>query len=522
MIVEESKTEKKKNLKPYVEVKDLVTQFFTSRGIVKALDKVSFAVYPGEIYGLVGESGCGKSVTSTSVMDLIPDPPGRIISGEIYIDGFNVIADLNKMARIKIKSETDVRIKRYKRAIKRHNNVLSKIRGDKIAMIFQEPFLALNPTMTIGAQIMEVIMLHNISSISNSILRRENISPGEVRNFINEFYSLGDETLKRKEAHNFSSSYAIPEFEESILSLLSTSDDKQYIENEILNMIRENKSGINIQNIKEIKGYFDLQNDIFQYTLKLLQAERNGDSSAIKQLNTELSKLKRIEASSFFLLKLKLKFAYKYFMNEYRKEARRRTLELLALVNIAGPEVVIDSFPHELSGGMQQRAMIAMSLASNPRMLIADEPTTALDVTTQAQILEIIKDLNKLIGMGVLFITHDLAVIAETCNRVGVMYAGNIVEESSTVEIFNDPKHPYTVGLMSSVPRADKKREKEIKLETIPGIVPNLITPPSGCRFHPRCKFAMDICSLKKPKLVEISEKHKVACFLYSDESEVE
>ena len=287
-------------------------------------------------------------------------------------------------------------------------------------------------------------------------------------------------------------------------------------------MIRENKSGINIQNIKEIKGYFDLQNDIFQYTLKLLQAERNGDSSAIKQLNTELSKLKRIEASSFFLLKLKLKFAYKYFMNEYRKEARRRTLELLALVNIAGAEVVIDSFPHELSGGMQQRAMIAMSLASNPRMLIADEPTTALDVTTQAQILEIIKDLNKLIGMGVLFITHDLAVIAETCNRVGVMYAGNIVEESSTVEIFNDPKHPYTVGLMSSVPRADKKREKEIKLETIPGIVPNLITPPSGCRFHPRCKFAMDICSLKKPKLVEISEKHKVACFLYSDESEVE
>ncbi|EQD40280.1 oligopeptide/dipeptide ABC transporter, ATPase subunit, partial [mine drainage metagenome] len=213
------KTEKKKNLKPYVEVKDLVTQFFTSRGIVKALDKVSFAVYPGEIYGLVGESGCGKSVTSTSVMDLIPDPPGRIISGEIYIDGFNVIADLNKMARIKIKSETDVRIKRYKRAIKRHNNVLSKIRGDKIAMIFQEPFLALNPTMTIGAQIMEVIMLHNISSISNSILRRENISPGEVRNFITEFYSLGDETLKRKEAHNFSSSYAIPEFEESILSL---------------------------------------------------------------------------------------------------------------------------------------------------------------------------------------------------------------------------------------------------------------------------------------------------------------
>ena len=522
MIIEEAKSEKTQEIKPYVEVKDLVTQFFTSRGIVKALDRVSFSVYPGEIYGLVGESGCGKSVTSTSVMDLIPDPPGRVVSGEIFIDNFNILSDIKTLARIKIKSETDVRIKRNKRALKRHNNVLSHIRGDKISMIFQEPFLALNPTMTIGEQIMEVIMLHNISSISESMIRRENISSGDVNEFIVKYYSLNDDTLKRKTVNNFTASYAIQEFEESIISLLTTSDDRQYIETEILNMIRENKSGINIENIKIIKGYYDLQREIFQTTLKLLQAERTGETSAVNRYTTEIRKLKRIESGNFLTLKMKLRFAHKHYMAEYRREARRRTMELLTLVNIAGPEVVIDSYPHELSGGMQQRAMIAMALASNPNMLIADEPTTALDVTTQAQILEIIKDLNKLIGMAVLFITHDLAVIAETCNRVGVMYAGNIVEEASTVETFNDPKHPYTVGLMSSVPRADKKREKEIKLETIPGTVPNLITPPSGCRFHPRCKFAMDICSLKKPKLVEISKNHKVACFLYSDESEVE
>jgi peptide/nickel transport system ATP-binding protein len=173
-----------------------------------------------------------------------------------------------------------------------------------------------------------------------------------------------------------------------------------------------------------------------------------------------------------------------------------------------------------MSGGMLQRAMIAMALASNPKMLIADEPTTALDVTTQAQILELIKNLNTVTDSAVLFITHDLAVIAEMCQRVGVMYAGNLVESAPVETIFSNMKHPYTIGLMASVPRADKKRDRTLKLESIPGTVPNLISPPTGCRFHPRCKFKMDICSEKKPKLVEIEKDHKVACFLYSNEVE--
>ncbi len=287
-------------------------------------------------------------------------------------------------------------------------------------------------------------------------------------------------------------------------------------------MIQENKKDIDLKFINEVKEYYTLQDQLFSLTLQEIQAERTGETALMNQKREEVKALRKYILNRFFILRMKLRFAEKHYMTPFRKEARRRAIELLSLVNIAGPEIVVDSYPHELSGGMQQRAMIAMALASNPKMLIADEPTTALDVTTQAQILEIIKDLNQLIGMGVLFITHDLAVIAEMCDRVGVMYAGNLVEETTTTEIFNDPKHPYTVGLMNSVPRADKKREREIKLDTIPGTVPNLITPPSGCRFHPRCKFAMDICSLKKPKLVEISPQHKVACFLYSDESEVD
>ncbi len=164
--------------------------------------------------------------------------------------------------------------------------------------------------------------------------------------------------------------------------------------------------------------------------------------------------------------------------------------------------------------------MIAMALATNPKMLIADEPTTALDVTTQAQILDLIKDLKNVTGSSILFITHDLAVIAEMCDRVGVMYGGNLVEEASVNDIFFNPKHPYTTGLLASIPREFGKERRNMKLNTIPGSVPNLITPPSGCRFHPRCKFAMEVCSEKKPKLIEIDGGHKVACFLYSSETE--
>lgn len=202
----------------------------------------------------------------------------------------------------------------------------------------------------------------------------------------------------------------------------------------------------------------------------------------------------------------------------FRTEADRKAKELLTLVNLPDPERIMRSYPHELSGGMQQRLMIAIAIACDPKLLIADEPTTALDVTTQAQILNLLKNLNKTIGSSILFITHDLAVVADICNKVAVMYAGCIVEEGEVSEIFKTPKHPYTVGLLKSIPEAGS--EKGLTLQTIPGSVPNLITPPTGCRFHPRCGFVMPICSKSKPNLEEIVPGHKVACFLYSSEVE--
>ena len=501
----------------YLVVQNLKTQFFTSKGIVKAIDSVSFSVKEGEVYGIVGESGCGKSVTATSVMDLVPDPPGRIIGGSIYVDGFDIISDTDKLVKITVKSETDVKIKRNKRLIKRHNYIISRIRGKKIAMIFQEPSLALNPVMTIGDQIIENILLHNMASISESIIRRETIKDRDLDNFLSEASGIKDHSDLKRFVQRWARDFGMPDIEDSILNVLSSNAAEPFVRKELVELIIPQRKGVSINIFQETKDYHDDLNKLLDLNLKLLNSENKADTVGIARYEQEVKNLERQMRTKYLVFNLKRNILKKTYQRVFQEEARRRAIELLKLVNIAGPERVIDSYPHELSGGMQQRSMIAMALASDPRLLIADEPTTALDVTTQAQILDLIRELNKFTGSSVIFITHDLAVIAEMCNRVAVMYAGNIVEEASVDDIFTNSKHPYTTGLLKSIPRTDVNVSRNLRMESIPGNVPNLITPPTGCRFNPRCQHKMDVCEKSKRKLVDVGDGHKVACFLYSD-----
>ena len=315
-------------------VSNLTTHFYTEEGIVKALDGVSFSIKKGEILGLVGETGCGKSVTATSIMRLIPMPPGKIVEGEIIFNGKNLL-DL---------SDEEMR----------------KIRGKDISMIFQDPMSSLNPVLKVGFQVLEAILAH---------------TPIQI------------------------------------------------------------------------------------------------------------------------------------------KEGMLRVIDLFKKVNIPDPEQSVVRYPHQFSGGMRQRVMIAMALSGKPKLLIADEPTTALDVSIQAQILTLIKQLQKEFNTSVLLISHDLGVIATMAQKVAVMYAGRIVEYGKVDQIFNNPLHPYTKGLLNAIPDLDEDREW---LEVIPGSVPNLIYPPPGCRFHPRCAYVKDICKKEKPPLIEVEEGHKVACYEYS------
>lgn len=315
-----------------IQVKNLRTSFFTPEGEIKAADGVSFSLEEGKTLGLVGESGCGKSVTALSIMRLVPSPPGRIVGGEILYRG----QDLLKLGL----------------------EAMRKIRGNEISMIFQEPMTSLNPVFTVGNQIAEAVRLHQ---------------------------GLG------------------------------------------------------------------------------------------------------------------------------KREAREKTIEMLRVVRIADPESRVDEYPHQLSGGMRQRVMIAMALACNPSLLIADEPTTALDVTIQAQILELINELQQRLGMSLLLITHDLGVVAERADEVAIMYAGKIVEQGPVEAIFRRPLHPYTVGLLNSLPGSGVQKKK--RLEAIPGVVPSLLELPSGCHFRDRCPKAAGVCAEAEPELLEKEKGHWAACY---------
>jgi oligopeptide/dipeptide ABC transporter ATP-binding protein len=320
-----------------LEVRDLRTHFSNRGAVARAVDGVSFHVDAGEMLALVGESGCGKSVTAYSLLRLIADPPGRIVGGEILFEG----RDLMKL------SDEDMR----------------RLRGDRVSMIFQDPMSSLNPVFTIGRQIEESVLVH-----------------------------------------------------------------------------------------------------------------RGGSKAA----------------------------------------AHRRAVELLDLVGIPDPRRRVNEYPHRLSGGMRQRAVIAMALACEPRLLIADEPTTALDVTIQAQVLELISELKQRLGMGVIMITHDLGVVAQHAQRVAVMYAGKIVEQAAVADLFSRPLHPYTRGLLASIPRQGVPGSR---LNEIPGMVPSLLDMPGGCSFAPRCPRAIDRCAKDAPSLAEIARMHPVSCFVAQQEA---
>jgi peptide/nickel transport system ATP-binding protein len=318
-----------------LEIRGLKTHFATDDGWVHAVDGVDLAIDRGETVGVVGESGCGKTVTALSVLKLIAMPPGRIVAGEILWRGRDLVP---------LDAEA-----------------MNGVRSKEIAIVFQEPMTSLNPVYTVGYQIAEVIGLH------------EGLS---------------------------------------------------------------------------------------------------------------------------------------------RHAAMDRAIEMLKLVHIPDAERRVNDYPHQFSGGMRQRVMIAMALACNPKLLIADEPTTALDVTIQAQILDLLQEMKSRLGMAMMLITHAMGVVAETAQRVVVMYAGLVVEEASVEQLFEHPRHPYTQGLIRSIPRVDKTAGRKARLEAITGVVPSLLNPPSGCRFAPRCRFASAICREAVPPLREVAPGHKVACVL--------
>lgn len=409
-------------------VRDLIVNFYTYEGTVRVLDGINFELKRGETLGIVGETGCGKSVTVQTILRLIPTPPARTEKGEILF--------LMDHGSPEHASSTEPGGK-FVNLLELTESQMREIRGNRISIIFQEPMTALNPTVSIGKHIEKSFLLH----------RKKDLYTGALKRIDTEIESLRSS-------------------------------------------LRENGKGV--------KGL--VKKSALRFKLWLYERYRK---LYIDALNTQEGFFHKV-LSTFPLLK-----RYRKWLEE---EVKSRTVELLRRVKIPAPEEIINRYPHELSGGMRQRVLIAMAVACNPDILIADEPTTALDVTTQAEILKLINELKSNIGCSVIYITHDLGVISEICDRVVVMYAGVIVEIGSVEVILNEPLHPYTHGLMKTKLRISERREY---LDAIPGMVPNLLNPPPGCRFHPRCPFATNICREAKPSMAEIEREHRVSCHLY-------
>ncbi len=557
-----------------LDVRDAHTYFYTYDGVVRALDGVSFKLRRGETLGLVGETGCGKSVTAFTITRLVAEPPGRIVSGKILFRGANLLWGVEREATYRpVPGTKRILVRRRFRRIKRNLERMSAIRGGGIAMIFQEPSQAMNPVFSVSNQVGEVLYLHRGIEIVDGILsadaRARRLKPAleralagaagaeaeEVAATLRGFLpgtpdasgSLGTppdpanapplrverdaegrprleahrqalETIRdaarrdqratvRDTARSLARAYGLPSLETALVASASTALPAGPAGLRPLwrQLDRVHLPGTSRRYLVRERRRLELVAELRKLHLDELREER-----LLSGRRRRLGALRR--ANGLRLTPYHLWGVRRRVERPLREELRWRVVEQLERVQIANPATVAGGYPHELSGGMLQRVMIATTLSIDPQILIADEPTTALDVTIQAQILALMRSLKERAGTAIILITHDLAVIAEVADRVCVMYAGQIVENAPVSELFARPLHPYTQGLLASIPRLDRP-EKE--LASIPGSVPNLIEPPSGCRFHPRCPHAMPVCKERRPPVTQEGERHQVACFLY-------
>ncbi len=512
-----------------LEVRDLRTFFFTYEGVVKALDGVSFQLRRGETTGLVGETGCGKSVTALSITRLVADPPGRIFHGQVLLRGADLLRGLETEAKYKpVRRSLRVRVRRRFYRIRRANARMEAVRGRHIAMIFQEPSQALNPVFSIANQVSEIVLLHHGAEVIDAMLAATPDAPGvapAVAKLLELPEAEATEAHRRATAELAEAAHSPSLGTEAYYIVRgsgSSANKKRHLEEALA---RRRLRPLQRRYLRYRRGLLGLTarlHDAYLAELRLPPTPSRGqlpppgppapEKPAGRARGTEFSLKSRLRVAELAHFYYGLPGLLRWVRRPLDDELLWRVVRLLEGVRIANPVQVARGYPHELSGGMIQRVMIAMALSGEPEVLLADEPTTALDVTIQAQILQLLDELRHRVGTAILLITHDLGVIAEVADRVCVMYAGRVVEEGPVREVFRTPLHPYTQGLLGSVPRVDKP-EKELR--SIQGSVPDLIEPPTGCRFHPRCPQAMPVCQGKTPPWTLEGPEHRVACYLY-------
>ena len=495
---------------PLLSVRGLRTEFLTSRGLVRVADGVDLEIGEGEVLGLVGESGCGKSVTALSIMYLVPMPPGRIAAGEIWFRGINLLAGVANEAILREGLGRKPKLVRNESLLRRHRARMSKVRGRELSMIFQEPMSSLNPVLPVGYQIAEVLIYQRRRMICDRLLSRREITEEDLDLF-RKAVTDPDPGQRERFLADFCLRTLLPV--EKVAGIIDRSGLSL---EERVEKVHRASARVRTRHawfLRLVRNLDGLESEWMAREWRVLSGVASPED-----YRRRLALEAQVRSTQLlYRLLMAVPIARRILMRPIEEEARRRVLDQLKTVRISEPHKVYHAYPHELSGGMQQRVMIAMALACDPALMIADEPTTSLDVTTQAQILSLVQDLRERIHSSILYITHDLAVIAELCDRVAVMYAGKIVEDAPVRELFDHPLHPYTEGLLESIASLEQRASSDAPLPTIAGTVPDLSNPPSGCRFHPRCKYAFARCSVEEPRLLPQGEGRRVACFLYEE-----
>ncbi len=452
-------------MQPALRVRDLRVHFFTRRGIYRALNGLDLELERGEVLGIAGESGCGKSTLGLAVMGLLPRnaalPSGKVIVGRM--DLVNLQTEYAKEVGDRFSP------KRNEKVLKRVNRAMQQIRGMRLSMVFQEPMTSLNPVLQVGFQVGEVVYLHNPALLARRALARSRAKPEDMRAIARMLKdSNGDEAA----LNAYAKQKGLEGIEEQALHVWDRPD---------IHVSRKEKlimamGGERVRPLAE----------------KILERVAKEGTIPIDLARTPLLN--------------------RYVRRIVMKEGYRKAEELLTSLGVPHAERVVKMYPHELSGGMRQRVVIAIALANRPEIIIMDEPTSAVDVTVQAQILELVRQLRTSTSASFIVISHDLAVLAEVCDRIAIMYAGQVVEVSPTAEILRHPLHPYTQLLMEAIPTLDARQ-----IQGIQGEVPDMRAPPSGCTFHPRCPFAFAKCKTDIPVPLPQGNAQTVACWLYEE-----
>ena len=444
---------------------DLRVHFFTRRGVYKALNGANLVLKKGEVLGVAGESGCGKTTLGLAIMGLLPRN-AAVPTGEVILGDVELIGALRAYAS---RAGDRFSPKKNERLLKRMNKALAALRGFRLSMVFQEPMTSLNPVLSIGFQVAETVFFHNPALLARRALARAKANPADMREVVRLLKERGG---NEEAIAEFVKQRGIEGIEEQVLFVWRRGDIHQAKKENVIVSLCGGR--------------------LRPFDRKVLEViARTGSIPPYYGRVPVLAKVVR---------------------RILMKEGFRKAEELLTTLGISHAERVVKMFPHELSGGMRQRVVIAIALANNPEVVIMDEPTSAVDVTVQAQILELVKDVRNAVRASFIIISHDLSVLAEVSDRLAIMYAGRIIEVGPTEAILKEPLHPYTQMLISAIPTLAGK-----EVVGIPGEIPDLRAVPSGCAFHPRCPYAMEKCKAQVPPELPHGEENIVACFLYGD-----